>query len=198
VRDLGMLCTMLGPGRRRVGWLVVLMVVAALLESLGVWLVVPVLASLFDADVPRGLPGVLSPLARWFPGVPVIAVLLGALLGLCVLKTAVRVYQKIATARFRWQLRRLWATAILERYLRSDCQTMARHRLGELTDTLMVRTRHATTCVWETLECLVAALHVVALLVVVAVVFWPLAAALAVMGLSAADPSRAGTGRSPS
>ncbi|ACL03373.1 ABC transporter related [Desulfatibacillum aliphaticivorans] len=124
----------LTTGYRKMGvFILVVMVLAAFTEALGLGMVLPVLSHLMNPEVPQtGAMGALDKVLTFFPAEYRVELQLGILLAAFWLKNILAAALRGLNAHFTFKLREIWSSQLLFRYLRLEYAQALESKQGVL------------------------------------------------------------------
>ncbi|MBN1257433.1 MAG: ABC transporter ATP-binding protein [Planctomycetes bacterium] len=127
---------------------------SSFIESIGLYLILPILKVIIDGEIGGYLGEILNPFIADMPKTTVLTVLLSAFLLLIFFKGCLGLFRIYMTKRFAWRLRLLWMDRIFARYLQSHYAVTQDEKLGTMLNNLVVETQRASICVQQIVEIL--------------------------------------------
>jgi subfamily B ATP-binding cassette protein MsbA len=162
----------LGPGKKTALLVCLVILLAALVESFGLSMILPILQVVVEGDLQGRLALILDPLVSQFPHRLLFPVLCLLFLLLIVLKSAFTLIRIFVTKRFVWQIRLQWLKRIFKKYLGAEYAFILNHKQGELLNNLISETHRGAICLSQLTEYLAKVVLLSVLYVTLMLVNW--------------------------
>ncbi len=172
---------MAGHGRRGLLLMAVLLA-AALAETLGLAVVLPLLTSLLDPDGGGLAGGITTFIQRLLPPGAGPELLLGLLIGAFAVKTALQVAARGLSYNFAMTLREHWTVRIFRRFVDAPYARVVAQRQGVVIQNMVQETYIAAKAVTQILEFINRLIISVALALLLLFTHWQITAAIAAVG----------------
>jgi subfamily B ATP-binding cassette protein MsbA len=149
-----------------------IIVLAAVVESFGLSMILPILQIIAEGELKGKLASVLNPFLSQFQARLLLPVLCLLFLSLLLLKFGLTIVRIFISKRFVWQIRLRWLRKVFEKYLKAEYAFMLDHKQGDLLNNLINETQRGAICLSQLLELLARVVLLIALYVTLLLVHW--------------------------
>jgi subfamily B ATP-binding cassette protein MsbA len=181
------------------GLLLAVMLGAALAESLGLTLLLPLISRILGIDIGAGqgseIAAAVDRITGFLPFTPSLEGLLALLFFAFLLKGVLLVAARAMGTFFALRLRQAWAVRIFDHYLHAEDSYLAKQRDGRMIHNVATETHHASRGVVRTLNFINKLILAVVLFVIMLIAHWQATLAIALLSGVLVFAVRAGTAR---
>ena len=169
---IGFLGKVLGARKKTALTVCIIIIFAALIESIGLSMIFPILQVVVDGGLQGRLALILDPLVSQFPQRLLLPVLCVLFLLFIVLKSVLTVIHIFFTKRFAWQVRLQWLKKIFKQYLGAEYAFILNHKQGEMLNNLIGETQRGSICLSLLIEYMAKLVLLVILYVTLMLIHW--------------------------
>lgn len=171
-RKIKFLGQVLRPQRKKAVVVCVVILLAAIVESFGLSMILPILQVIVDGSLDGTLSILLNPLLNLFPENLLLPVLCLLFLSLIILKSAFIMTRIVLSKKFIWQIRLDWLNKIFNKYLGSEYDFVVSNKHGELLNNLISETQRSAVCLSQLTEYLAKVILLIMLYITLLIVNW--------------------------
>lgn len=171
----------LGRQRNQAVLVCVITVLAAVMESLGISMVLPILQVIVEGSLQGALGEVLMPFLAHLPSRYLLPVLCLAFLGFLILKFVFSMIRIFVSNRLVWQIRRDWVNRIFEKYLYAEYSYLLDNTQGVLLNNLLEESYRGAICLSQLTDYIAKLVLLTALYVTLLLINWQVTLVLSVV-----------------
>jgi subfamily B ATP-binding cassette protein MsbA len=151
-KKIAFLAKLLAPWKKSVILVFILILVGAIMESVAVSMIFPILQVVVRGELQGGLAQMFAPMLSLFPKDTLLPVLCLLYLAIILLNVGLAVTKIFFSRRLIWRLKFQWIRTIYMKYIESKYTFILNHKQGELLNNLLHETQGAAQCLLKIVD----------------------------------------------
>jgi subfamily B ATP-binding cassette protein MsbA len=151
-KKIAFLAKLLAPWKKSVILVFILILVGAIMESVAISMIFPILQVVVRGELQGGLAQMFAPMLSLFPKDTLLPVLCLLYLAIILLNVGLAVTKIFFSRRLIWRLKFQWIRTIYMKYIESKYTFILNHKQGELLNNLLHETQGAAQCLLKIVD----------------------------------------------